>query len=857
MKFLFRTPLFDFDPENESEIKENWLKILEAISVSSPSLAQEIRDQCFEELAKPIKIKVKKYILRGRYRSTPFGKFAGVGLGSDIVQKFTVDLQQVVELGSTFFKEKANVYSDEWHLSLSIFNQFDRKMFLSYQIKEERWALLGIPPNKIISLLENHHKTHTGIRFNEFRLWFREETQDCIKDVWNHLIKMGVLYLSEDWLRTQITPSLYTDTVVTDQLGVEEEIKSAVEDLFQTGGHFFSKVTSAYLQRLRRWFAIKIDDRFIPLPLLLRYQEFTGSDFLDLSSNGESQKTPVEFPVSIWECEEVDLKMLVKETPLDLEIFNIDLVFKALDDGRIVVDNALCNRPFSLIGRFNRHEGIFEFEEEIRASIYPYKELIYAEVRVFETHAVQGICATCPLFEKYISPFYQEDPNCIPFEDIEMGLRDGEFILVHGKSGKRIIPVIPHPLNGKEISHPIIRLLWELDHQKSFHLTPFPSPLFSSSSYAPRLTWGKVVLQSRRWVIYSYQFDLPEDLKRWCYEQGLPSNILVGIYDRELLVNWESEEGFEILWSELVKYPRCVLSEAIWKDRSPYTSTNGKPIYPQLVISQRKPIAEQLWTGFLNSIEDENHAWLYVVFWVVEDDFEDFMLSLLSVQFLNILKNRRIRWYYLVYPDEEQLQVRMRFHPTSSDQKGELLYQIVSNLGPQQRFEQRPYYPETKKYGDITFLISEELFWMECCLIAEIIQNTRSLSGLSRISVACLSHFWVELIGLANMQCHAFKMIKFRIKKMPYELKRRFATELANNQLRKLPAAWKKDYHAKLLQHLSHWKSTKMKWQLISNHLHMQVNRFYSIDRKENEDWLYYLLYKELGKRIYGKGSGD
>lgn len=855
MKFLFRTPLFDFDPDNESEIRENWQKIIEAISISSPSLAREIRNKGYENLAKPVKLKVKKYILRGRYRSTPFGKLAGVGLGTDMQQKFSIDLSQADELRSDCTIENPESSYEHWRLSVSSLSQFNRRVFLSYLVKEERWALLSIPHNKVISLLENHCNTHLKIRFAEFRSWFKEGSQHYIEEIWRELIKMGILYHSEDWLKTLISPSVYTDVVVKDQLGIQDKIKNILDDFFQTAGNLFGEVSSDYLEGLKKWFHVKFDDRFIPLPFLLNYQEFTSSDFLELIPNGISQKESLEIPDSLWGCEEVDLKQIVKDAPLPSQIYHVDLVVKILDDNSIVVDNALCNRPFVLIGRFNRNEEIYAYEKEIKSLVYPNDGLIYAEVRIFETHVVQGICATRPVFEKYISPFNQENPNCIPFDEIEMGLRDGEFFLVHNKSGKRIIPIITHPLNGKEISHPLIRLLWELEHQKSFNLVHYHAPLFSSKTYTPRLCWGKIIMQSRRWVINSHQFELQNELKKWLVEQALPSNILVGIYDRELLVNWESEDGLEILWLELRKYSMCVVSEVIWKGKSPYASSKGKAIYPQLVISHRKEIKEKPWTGFLNSIDHEDPKWLYLVFWVSEEDFEDSMLLLFSFYLIDFLKRKRVLWYFLVYPDREQIQVRLRFCPNSKEEREEILYHLVNNI-QRLRFELRPYYPEVKKYGNTTYLISESLFWMESSLVSEIIRKTVRLSGSSTISTECLSHFWTDLILSTGMETYGFKMLRTRVKRISHESKRRFLAEPnEKNRFKRLPLAWKKDYKEKLMTHLNHWEEEHMKWQIISNHLHMQVNRFYSLDRKIMEDWVYFMLYKEMGRRIFGKGG--
>ncbi|WP_332913822.1 lantibiotic dehydratase [Algoriphagus boritolerans] len=81
MSFLFRLPLIDFDPQDEAQIQKNWEWILRAIQYSSPSLLQEIGQVPFNLLKPELKNKIIKYLIRGRYRSTPFGLWAGVGLG--------------------------------------------------------------------------------------------------------------------------------------------------------------------------------------------------------------------------------------------------------------------------------------------------------------------------------------------------------------------------------------------------------------------------------------------------------------------------------------------------------------------------------------------------------------------------------------------------------------------------------------------------------------------------------------------------------------------------------------------------------------------------------------------------------
>ena len=856
MKFLFRTPLFDFDPDNESEIQQNWAQILEAISAASPSLFYEIHGLNYAQLGKAIKLKVKKYILRGRYRSTPFGKFAAVGLGKIQEQKFSLDLQKTVELKAKSICENHDFEQVEWHLSLGGYHHFDRNIFLSYQVSEERWALVGIPSNLVFNRLLSHFKSFKKIQFSDFQSWFKDEDQNSIIELWTHLIELGILYSNEESLKLKIAPSSYSDLFMADSLGIDKEVNGAIEDFFETAGQLFVPMYSSHLERLKKWFHVKFDDRFVPLPLLITYPEFTSSDFFEMKPNGELQRDVIEIPSASWGVEEVDLKKIVTEAQLDSNIYSLDLVVKALNDGRIVIENALCNRPFALIGRFNKQEEIFDFAREIKEKVYVVPDLIYAELRIFENHITQGICETRSIFDTYISPFYQDDPNCIPLEEIEIGLRDDEFVLVYNKSGKRIIPIVTHPLNGKQISHPLMRLLWELDHQQSFKLAHYQSPEFISRPYSPRLTWGKTIIQPRRWVVNLSQFEKEDVLRNWLKNHFLPFELTVGVYDRELLIDWQSHEGFEILWSELRKHPKCVLSEVLWKDKSPYTSSKGNVIYPQLILSHRKVIEAKPWRGFLNSICHESSEWLYFIFWVEEEDLEDSMLVLFSFDFIEYLRKNHIRWYYLVYPELDQLQVRIRFLPKSNDQKREILSSIIHQLGHQLRIEQRPYYPEVRKYGEKTYQISEELFWMESNLMAEKIWTNLYLGEPCEISIQSLKQFWMELISEARIETYCFKKIKDKVKGMSIELKRSFAASSDPVLIQKvLPIEWKKVYRLRLYSHLEHWSEDQMKWQVISNHLHMQVNRFYSVKRKRMEDLLYYLLYKDLGKRMFGNGG--
>ncbi|WP_339750784.1 lantibiotic dehydratase [Algoriphagus aquimarinus] len=81
MNFLYRIPLFHFNIEDPEVLEQNRETILESIKLSSTVFYRELKGKAFADLDKNLRIKLRKYLIRGRFRPTPFGKFAGVGLG--------------------------------------------------------------------------------------------------------------------------------------------------------------------------------------------------------------------------------------------------------------------------------------------------------------------------------------------------------------------------------------------------------------------------------------------------------------------------------------------------------------------------------------------------------------------------------------------------------------------------------------------------------------------------------------------------------------------------------------------------------------------------------------------------------
>ncbi|WPR73736.1 lantibiotic dehydratase [Algoriphagus sp. NG3] len=856
-KFLFRCPLLDIDPTNELEIISNWDSILNILSVSSVSLSQALSTTSYPQLHPRLKKKVYKYILRGRYRSTPFGLLAGVGVGkSDDSRQFVLDISRVTPLSSA--KNASLTVGNNFILAEGTYEKWNRMHFLTFQKNARRWGLVNFPKNHLFEQIIQQISPSRTTNFEMFRAGFENPASTYVKEIWDKMVSLGILY-PESQESTQGDAVLpRKDMVYIDEISIPQSTLEEIGDFKQTAGGLFTRTRNAYLRAVTEWFEDKFDDRFVPLSLLLTYDEFNNLDFLGhLTQTPREQETDV-FPLGLDSVRSVDLKPNFPSQPLDPAIYNLQVVFKLRKDATILAENLVCNRPFVYFGRFNKNERILEEQKEIKETIYRDKDAIYAELKLFETENVASICSSVPIFESFISPFPDTAPESLNFEDIEIGHIGGEFLLSHKKTRKKIIPVIIHPLNGKEISHPIMRLLWEISHQEAFMFSPYQLRKSMETSYIPQLNWGKIILQSRRWLIHSDSFPTREKLRQWLEDKAVPTPLQLGHLDRELVVHWKRNLDMEILWEELNKWKKLVLSDPIWLNDPLYHSSTKRAIYPQLVVHQSSAKNEVPLPDFINSLSKKADDSLYILIRVPENSFLTFLEFFFCERLCDLLKTENVQWYYVVYPGVAHLQLRVRFlrlHPaqkTKLDAMISLKHESSSFL-----YEVRPYYPEYKKYGDDDYIKSEQLFHLESSLMLSRDRDSPEdrVIGNRNLKLGLMTQLWMMVLTENKKDKLFFNILKHRIKSLSRsKLKelRKYNEELNSEEAIHSPyLTWQKLYYETIAEHSYLCLDDLTVKRFLLNHIHMQVNRFFPMDRKQMEDFIHYRLYTQLGKHLY------
>ncbi|WP_026953644.1 lantibiotic dehydratase [Algoriphagus vanfongensis] len=857
MKFLFRVPLLDFDPNSLEEIKCNWPQILLGIQHSSPSLFEKIKSQSFQNLSLSDQKKVYKYILRGRFRSTPFGYWAAVGVGFfGTTVRNKIDLSKISLLKTVQFPE----YQKHTARKLAAGGQerMGRIEYLSYVSNEERWTFVSIPKNPLSQLLANNLKAGQRINFSEFQGWFKDSKPDLVEGIWEQLCGLGILFKEPS--SKSSSESGHVDLVINDPISLPGKVLDQLTNFFEESGNLFSRSPSFYIEMFQAWFEHEFDDRFVPLPMLLNFQSFVTSSYLKTQFRRVDSVLGLDENYFQDQVSIIDLKKAIPKKPIDAGIYDLSFLFRAIGSDKVFLENLVCNKPFSYVGRFNRDERIYSYQKEVKEKIFRSEAVIYAELIVYETNAIQGICNTRTLFDYCISPFELKNSITILLEDLELGIREGAFILYHNKTGRRVVPVVTHPLNGKEISHPLMRLLWEVVQQDNYKLDLYQLHQNQSIKHLPEYHWGNLIIQGRKWFVNRGDFQSRKDLYEWMAISNLPSAIKVGVYDRELVLETKKHYDGDLLWDELNKYGKMTISDPLWLGKSEFKSTQKKEIYPEFVTNISREKKEIEWKGFINSIKIEDKNSLYFLVRINPEEVWDFLRFYFSDDLKSYLETEGIKWFYIVYPEDDALQIRIRFLRIDQEQKRQLLWLTYELLAATyQAIQLRPYYPETKKYGERGYKYAEDLFHLESELLSRWICGSSSdevVFGKLRSLVYML---WKDLLPLIWPEREVFVMLQTRAKQISHREKRIVPSSFLTNSNdieTDLPWEWFEKYRGAMLRLIEPINHKDDQWRVVRNIIHMQVNRFFPLDRRMMEVWIYLKLYKELGQQVYRCSTG-
>lgn len=856
MDFLYRMHLVEFDPKDEKAITKNWEWIKKAIQLSSEPLSHQIRNTDFPRLPAHVKNKIYKYLLRGRYRSTPFGLWAGVGTGrwqaGNALQEIELDYSEIDSCIATEADNNPDFLSETYRLAPGV-QQLDYHIkYQNYSQKDQGWRICHLERNKIVDLIVYMYSGDKTFDYIDFQAFFKNKSSVHVKRIWQMIIDAGlVIPAFFPWEKAKFIalPFTSTDIKLTIQLTLNPSVKAQLDFLANEMGSLFVPIKSGYLQNFKSWFLKKYDDRFVPMTLL--------SNDLDSIEIKNSENDPDTNPAysgsgKFWSDDlELDLSRLFEKKPSKLPS-HILFAFKVGAKNQIYIENIVCNRPFAYSGRFSLDPEIEQITAKSVKTQMTDENVSYADLFIFDSDKCNYITRHKNMCSCLIYPYGPSvDKHVIGVDELWLGIRNDHVILYSDGLKKTVIPVIQHPLNPSQITHQLTRLIWEIGTQNQMKFLPYYHPAFQESSYLPRLKWDNILIQGRRWLLSIDKFESIRELYIFLDESKIPNEVLAGHLDRELLLDWTHPTDLNLLWEELKILKQIQLLECLWKNDSVIYSKNGNALYPQFIHSWSQKPEKQPNPGFLNRITQENKKWVYARIFTKHDGYAPFFLCCLPILIKSILEEFSVKkWYFLNYHSPEP-EIRIRFELSQTDIKTDLETKVSSfsfSSGWIEEVRFCAYFPETEKYGIQGIPNAESIFHWESELILfgrnNQVPSLKTLSETQRLQI--IVPLITAAILHASINSAVFDYLKSFIKEIPHRLKKE-TVRISNQELKaqKLPMEYAELFVPYDL------RSDEGSILLLFNHIHMFCNRVFPEDTKVHESKLLYLLYKAMGKELF------
>ncbi|WBL44276.1 thiopeptide-type bacteriocin biosynthesis protein [Algoriphagus halophytocola] len=843
MHFLYRAPLLQFDIGNSQEIVQHWKDILQCIELSSRDLYQSICQKSPEALTSKEWRSVYRYLLRGKYRATPFGKWAGVGIahwGKEDYSKRQFLSYRSIDTPAISQEKICHYWTNP-----SLERWGGGWKFWNFDQLSGKWRFSKVEDSPFLQRIREISLDHRPIERSAFFNTFPDLQLQERMEVWNYLTESQLL-LPERLLCNWTAPQKKEDVYISTSLSVAEIHRQRLDTFLDEIKQTAMGQKRPYQVRLARKFIEFFDDRFVPLSLLWKLVPY-------LNDAGAPS------PIGAVDYSEYPLIMHTKDESIDLKTFpsrsgetkkplHGQVLFRILESGKLLIDNLSFNRPFVYGGRFTFEPQIFEyFRQQVRKT----DSSIQADVLLQEGRKTRAISAHHNLFDHVINCFSgSTSPNEFDCEQIYIGMNEQRFELVIPHLGKKLQPIFQHPLNPEYITHPLCRILWEVAHQDILRPIHYAHPGFHNASYLPQLTWGDIILQPRKWKIgYDWKGKTEEDLSTYLRSKNIPQRILVGRQDQELILNLSQSRDRQVLLQEISNKKTVNVFECLWAGNENCSTIPS--IYPQFLWGKSwQTVNHENTPIYINLVNgQENKNWVSVRI-VLRPDYQQHLVADRLFGLVSELEAQDILpFYFLYYPiSNPEIRFRVKVKDNSAyEYVSAKLYTFFQNFAEFEFVRPHAYYPETGKYSLEGMGISEEMFYQESKLILE----SSPTSEFEKVSLA---------VGLGNLLVGASRFPEYWLeffgqlcKGKSYHSKPDSFLEEFNKMSHK---RWQKHYTNQIKLHP--WiNSEKNQGVLLGNHIHMAINRIFWENAADKEQEVHAILLSILRRQKFGKEKKD
>lgn len=693
----------------EGRLEDYWNQLKVLIGEASSTLLGKINEKSLAELDRRTRLSVERYFNRARFRPIPYGNFCTVGLmprflgereratlSDDITVLRLPDWSRVKGLSRQFGEGELAEHL-LWHIQSTLYTANGLHYF--FQASEgqtELFSLEGFPE------LDRLLRFCAQVRSTSELRNFAGEDWDIYSGLLKQLLELQVLVNTN---LPNLTGQDYFErlggvTFVADQLGSDAYAIAFrhARNGFQDGileKELLSYVAFARkhipnpplpdLTNFARDFTKRYENQWQPLSLVLDPSQGLGYGGLSNSVNMDIAallpKPDVQSSQVVWDEIRRFLleRMMDGVTAIDLKAFvgnelgaaalpnTLSVLVQPAANGEWVIEHIGGPSATTLLGRFSVDEAIGAFTRELagqEAKANP--GVKFFDIAYQTGERTDNINRRPQLYDMELAlGGWSTHPCQLQLSDIFINVVGGEVVLYSASHQCRVVPRMASAYNTLRSSHPVLRLMADLQYQGLQHqFLPDLSQYFPGMDHYPALRFGSLMLQPARWKIPSLARKSLAALETWLSQSNVSRYIKFGRADQYLCIDLEQAADRELLWDSLARESGTayVSQWASGGDKGMADSLGRRFSYQlQLVLEH----GDEVYSPVV-SFERPNDfgaweiggEWLYISLYAAVEH-QPLILSELVKPLVSKYHQLIEEWFYILYSDPEK-HIRLR-----------------------------------------------------------------------------------------------------------------------------------------------------------------------------------------------------
>lgn len=554
----------------------------------------------------------------------------------------------------------------------------------------------------------------------------------------------------------------------------------------------------------------------------------------------------------------------------------------------LLIEHAGGVTAASLIGRFSVFSTAVQdlCRELASVEVGSNPEVVFADIGQLTNLHVDNINRRRAIYD-YELPVnviseLGEDARISP-GDLLLSVRGGELVLESARLGMRVIPRLSTAYNFRHNTLPVFRLLCDLQYQGlNAGSVPDLEQFFPGLSFYPRICTANVVLCLAKWRFGREEISSLaaaaisgrlEAMNAFRRRHRLPRYISLGETDQQLAFDLAVNAEVAFFLACIAGMKTVTVQEYFYPDRSVMTgnkplagqfiafSTHGKKVYEGIINSER-PFVPQIRRSFMAGSD-----WLYLKIFC-SPRVADQILALVVRPFISDYQAIR-QWFFIRYTEQGN-HLRLRFHGPENDLALILpeLNKRLADAGFDQLirdYQADTYHREVERYGASMMPEMEELFHIGSNLVTRYLHGVAGWEpgldafrfGLLTAKLMFSAFFDDDSVCLRFLRDVRDSFIKeFRAEKPLItgldQRYRKLKPEL--EELFQMPVL--PEYMEDLLGQVSKLAvlvnrlGSATSFSLAADAVHMQLNRTFNVQQREQELLVYYFLEKYMASLI-------